>query len=188
MEPLQACTDQELLTATDRPQDAFATFYRRHLPTVLAFVMHRVRNPELAADLTAEVFAVALVRRTTFDETRGVARAWLCTIAANKIVDSLRRGQVEDEYRRRLGMAPLQLEDQDLRRIEEMVTASSVVGDLETLLSALPVDTRAAVESRVLEERPYAEIASRLRCSESVVRKRVSRGLRQLRMRMTENL
>lgn len=173
--------------AKDRREDAFAVFYRRHLPAVLAFVHKRVRHPEIAADLTAEVFAAALVRRATFDPTRGAARAWLCTIAANKIVDSLRRGQVEDQCRRQLGMARLELEDQDLRRVEEIVTASSVVGGVEDLLSKLPDDTRAAVEHRVLEERPYAEIASRLRCSESVVRQRVRRGLGQLRMRLREN-
>jgi DNA-directed RNA polymerase specialized sigma24 family protein len=37
------------------------------------------------------------------------------------------------------------------------------------------------VEARHLEERGYAEIAADLHCSESVVRKRVSRGLAALR-------
>jgi RNA polymerase sigma-70 factor (ECF subfamily) len=52
------------------------------------------------------------------------------------------------------------------------------------LLDGLPAEQRDAVRERVLEERDYPEIAARLRCSEQVVRKRVSRGLTALRARM----
>ena len=37
------------------------------------------------------------------------------------------------------------------------------------------------MRARVLDEEDYAEIAERLRCSESVVRQRVRRGLATLR-------
>jgi RNA polymerase sigma-70 factor (ECF subfamily) len=40
------------------------------------------------------------------------------------------------------------------------------------------------VQGRVLEERDYQELARTLDCSESVVRQRVSRGLRSLRERL----
>jgi RNA polymerase sigma-70 factor (ECF subfamily) len=55
-----------------------------------------------------------------------------------------------------------------------------------TLLGSLPDDQRMAIEGRVLEERDYAELASALRCSESVVRQSVSRGLRTLRRRLEQ--
>jgi RNA polymerase sigma-70 factor (ECF subfamily) len=38
----------------------------------------------------------------------------------------------------------------------------------------------------VLAERDYAELAAQLRCSEAVVRQRVSRGLRRLRSVLEE--
>ena len=50
----------------------------------------------------------------------------------------------------------------------------------------LPPALRDAVMDRVVEERPYEQIASELRCSESVVRQRVSRALRTLRSQMEE--
>jgi RNA polymerase sigma-70 factor, ECF subfamily len=49
----------------------------------------------------------------------------------------------------------------------------------------LPADQRAAVRARIIEERGYAEIAAGLRCSESVVRQRVSRGLARMRTELT---
>ncbi|MBA3263516.1 MAG: hypothetical protein H0T69_13805 [Thermoleophilaceae bacterium] len=44
-----------------------------------------------------------------------------------------------------------------------------------------------AIRARIVEERDYSEIAKDLRCSEAVIRKRVSRGLASLRDRMEES-
>ena len=45
-------------------------------------------------------------------------------------------------------------------------------------------EQRHAIEARVIGERNYTDIAGELHCSEAVVRKRVSRGLRALRTRL----
>jgi DNA-directed RNA polymerase specialized sigma24 family protein len=50
------------------------------------------------------------------------------------------------------------------------------------LLEQLAPDQATAVRARVIDERPYGEIATSMRCSEAVVRKRVSRGLAHLRV------
>ncbi len=113
-------SDAELLAAAGREPEAFGVFYRRHVRSVLAYTLSRTRRPELAADLTAETFAVALQRGDSFDERRGPARAWLLSIASSKLVDAARRGQVEDRARRRLGIAPRELTDVDLERVEEL--------------------------------------------------------------------
>jgi len=47
--------------ATD--PDVFEVFYREHLEGVQRYVARRVAHPHLAADLTAEVFARAWLRR-----------------------------------------------------------------------------------------------------------------------------
>jgi RNA polymerase sigma-70 factor (ECF subfamily) len=60
------------------------------------------------------------------------------------------------------------------------------VGAAESALAALPTDQRDAVLARVVHERSYAEIAEQMRCSELLVRQRVSRGLRALRKQMEE--
>ncbi|MBX5470690.1 MAG: sigma-70 region 4 domain-containing protein [Thermoleophilaceae bacterium] len=54
------------------------------------------------------------------------------------------------------------------------------------LVERLPPDQRDAVTARIVDERDYAGIARDLRCSESVVRQRVSRGLRALKVRLQE--
>lgn len=178
-------SDEQLLADTGSDAAAFAEFYERHLPAVLQFFLARTRNREIAADLAAELFAEALVRRRKYDLRRGSARTWLYVMARSKLLDSLRRGQVEDRARQRLGIEPLALTDEDLDRVEELANHAGGEGVL-ALLDDLPACMREAVGARVLEEKDYAEISRGLQCSEAVVRKRVSRGLAVLRGKLGE--
>jgi RNA polymerase sigma factor (sigma-70 family) len=164
--------------------DAFSAFYREHLDAVVAFFQRRIGDRELAFDLTAETFAAVVVGAGAY---RGDAPAvaWLFGIARNKLRESLRRDRVADTARRRLGMEPISLDDAELQRVEERADGGD--GALTRALEELPAATRTALMARLVEERGYAEIALRLRCSEHVVRQRVHRGLKQLRAGLKED-
>ncbi len=162
--------------------EAFVAFYRRHLTAVLGFFLRRTGNPELTADLTAEVFAAALLAAERYRPGERPALAWLYGIAAHKLADSRRRGRVEDEARRRLALEPLVIDDEELARVQEMADP----GAAEAAVLTLPPAQRDAVLARVVDERPYAEIAQEMQCSELLVRQRVSRGLRALRAHIQE--
>jgi len=178
-------SDTALLAAIDaRDGAAFAVFYRRHLPAVLAFLVRETRDREVAADLAAEVFAAVLLSCGRYAEHGDSASPWVIGIARNKVLMSFRRGRVEARARHRLGFQAVALDDGDLDRIEEV--AQGGAGGLVALVEDLPDDERFAVRSRVLDERPYSEIAGELRCSELVVRKRVSRGLARMRDQLKE--
>ena len=179
-------TDEELLRATPRDADAFAVFYRRHSHPVAAWFLRRTRSPELAADLTAETFADALRAVGRFDPARGVAAAWLFGIAHRELARAVERGQVEDRARRRLRLPRTELDDEALERVEEVAASAAVATRLNELLAHLPAEQREAIEARILAEDDYGTIAARIRVSPSVVRKRVSRGLAELRVRLEE--
>jgi RNA polymerase sigma-70 factor (ECF subfamily) len=177
---LDAATDRELLREGDA--DAFAVFYGRHAESVLGFLRRRAGDSELAADLTAEVFAAALVGRRRYRSASPSAHAWLLAIASNKLNSALRSGYAERRARQRLGMRPLDVTEEDVARIDRLADAAVVT----RLVDELPPDQRAAVVARVVDEREYTEIASGEGVSEAVVRKRVSRGLAGLRRRWEE--
>jgi RNA polymerase sigma-70 factor (ECF subfamily) len=80
-------------------------------------------------------------------------------------------------------MEPVTLSDDDLQRIDELASQDGIA---LALLQELPRDQREAVVGRVLEEREYADLARELKCSEMILRKRVSRGLGALRSKMGE--
>ena len=107
-----------------------------------------------------------------------VSLAWLFGIARNILARSLKRGRVEDETRRRLGMPVLVVDDDALERVEALASQD---GPALEGFEALSGRLRDAVSGRVLEEREYRELASALECSESVVRQRVRRGLARIR-------
>jgi RNA polymerase sigma factor (sigma-70 family) len=178
---LSKATDAELLRLTLEDARAFGVFYDRFERDVLAFFWHRTRRADLAADLTAEVFATALESVAQYDPDRGPARAWLFGIARHEMADTWERRRVENRARERLGIEPLLISDGATERIDRIAAADSgVLG----FLDLLPEDQRLAVSGRVLDERDYTELAGSLSCSPGVARQRVSRGLRALRKRL----
>lgn len=99
--------------------------------------------------------------------------------ARNTLAESLRRGRVEAHARRRVGICEtVAFTSDELERVEY---AASTNGWVMELLQRLPTQQREAVRARILEERSYPDIADGLQTSELVIRKRVSRGLSNLR-------
>lgn len=173
-------SDEALLARAQSDEFAFAEFYRRWERPVAAFFVRAVGSGEVAADLTAEAFAEALSSAGRFDPARGDAAGWLFGIARHLLARSRERGRVENRARVRLGLPPLALDDELIAKIEAAGGEERAL----TLLARLPEDQRQALQARVLDERGYEDIAAELQCSESVVRKRVSRGLAALRTRL----
>ena len=68
-------SDEVLLTGRDPA--GFEEFYVRHVDGLLGFFARRTRDPDLAADLTAETFAAALASRARYRPVAGSASAWL---------------------------------------------------------------------------------------------------------------
>jgi RNA polymerase sigma factor (sigma-70 family) len=179
-------TDGELLAAVVAGDgQAFAIFYRRHLPGVVGLLLRETGDREVTADLAAEVFAaVFLVARRFRARGAGSARPWVLGIARNKLRESRRHGRVEDRARRRIGFEPELLDDDDLARVDEL--AAEPGQPALALVEQLPERQRDAVRSRVLEDQDYSEIARKLNCSELVARQSVSRGLARLRDQLSE--
>ncbi len=173
-------SDGELLERTRAgDRDAFGELYERRRDLVVAFLLKRTRDPEVAMDLMAETFAAALVALADRPPAiAGSAAPWLLTIARNALIDSYRRGKVEDAARKRLAMEPVQIGEGDIERVAQIAAESEL---LVRLSGELPAEQFDALRARVLDDRGYEEIARQLGCSPGVVRKRVSRAISTLR-------
>ena len=176
--------DAPLVAAMARGDEgAFTVLYRSYLPVVVRWLLLETGDREVSADLAAEVFAAALISARRYRPERGAVGSWLLGIARNKHRESSRRQRVEASARKRLGLEPVQLTDEDLERVEEL---ACMTGEMTALLARLPEDQRSALAGRVLDGRSYPELAARLMCSELVVRQRVSRALKTLRSQLEE--
>lgn len=171
-------SDDELLALTAEQPEAFGEFYERHVRAVLGYVRHEGVNTDEALDLTAEVFAAALVASRRYRPGEAPARAWLLGIARNKLAHGRRRAATATAARRKLGMARLTYSEEALERVEELLDAESRRYTNGT--AALPPAERDAVVARVIEERDYDEIAAASGATPAAVRQRVSRGLAKL--------
>ncbi len=173
-------SDDELLVETINNHQAFGEFYYRHSDKVLSYFLYQTKDPELATDLCGETFAAALVASYKYKPDREPATAWLFAIARRKLIDSIRKGQIDNRARLKLNVRPLELTDEDIESINARYsdTDHQILNDI---LAELPKDQRDVLLARVVDEAEYSEIAARLSSSESVVRKRVSRSLETVR-------
>ena len=176
---MERLSDEELLVRARTVPQAFAVFYRRHVHEVQSYFRRRVLDAETAFDLTAETFAAALRSVPRYEPRPEPARAWLFGIARNTLMEAFRRGRVQDRARQALQMQPIVLDEEDVETLELLAETPAVEA-----VAGLPEDQRAAVVARYVEDESYAEIAERLECSQSVVRQRVSRGLRTVRAQL----
>jgi RNA polymerase sigma factor (sigma-70 family) len=161
--------------------EGFVPFYRQEVEAVLLFLTRRTLDGEVALELTAETFAQAWrgwprVR----EDSREEMRAWLFTIARRQLGHYLRRGQAQQTAVRRLGIRTRGAHEDDLAAIEQAAGLCDVRRRLKLELGRLSEEQRQALQLRVVEETPYAEVARRLGVSEQAARARVSRGLRAL--------
>jgi RNA polymerase sigma factor (sigma-70 family) len=181
-------TDGQLLRAAEHDPAAFGLLYDRHAEDLHRWFLRQGAGDAAGADLLAELFAQAWLSRHRFhDHDDGNARPWLYGIARNLLAAYRRKDRVETGARQRLGVrlgtgggAPADPADEVADRLD----AGSAGPELHAALRELPPGQRAAIALRVVDGLPYPEVAAALDCTDVTARKRVSQGLRALRLRM----
>jgi RNA polymerase sigma-70 factor (ECF subfamily) len=161
--------------------EAFSELYRREGEKVLIFLTRRTWDGEVALELTAETFAIALRSwRRVGSLVAEQQRAWLFTVARRQLSRYLRRAAVERRAVTRLGLQIPSPDPDDLALIEQRAGLAELRETLARELARLNRGQREALQLRIVEERSYEEVASALQISEQNARARVSRGLRSL--------
>jgi RNA polymerase sigma factor (sigma-70 family) len=176
--------DEEIATNLRRARTepaAFAPVYAAMAPRLLAFLVRRTFDVEVATDLTAETFALAFEGRRRFrGSTDAEAAGWLFGIARHQLSRYVRNGIVERKAVGRLGLDVPAVTEDDHERIVELAGLGELRARVAAAFSDLPPDQHDALRLRVVDERPYPEVAAALGVSEQTARARVSRALRRL--------
>jgi RNA polymerase sigma factor (sigma-70 family) len=160
---------------------AFTAFYAAHSRQLLAFFARRTFDVEVARDLTAETFAQAFEHRRRFrGSTDAEAAGWLYGIARHQLSRYARKGAAERKAVDRLGIQVPTVSEADYKRIVELAGLAEMRERVAAAFSGLSGDQRDALRLRVIDERPYPEVADALGISEQTARARVSRALRGL--------
>jgi RNA polymerase sigma factor (sigma-70 family) len=164
-----------------RGEADISALYRQHREALLLFLVRRTTDVEVALDLWAETFAQAVAGRKRYrGRSDEQAAGWLYGIARRQLALYYRRGRAERHALDRLRIERPPSDDLVEAEISRRAGLAELRRELALALASLSDDTRRALELRVVDELPYAEVARRLEVSESTARARVSRGLRAL--------
>lgn len=163
-QPLGDLSDDELvLRFRAGDEQAFAVLYERYVERIYGFIARLLRDRDVAADVTQEVFVKALggLRART---VQGSVRSWLFTIARNAAIDYQRR--------QRTWRLPYQRFEEEESRWEAELVASDQEADPETAAHraemvevvweaarALPPNDYAVLELVLRHELSPAEVA-----------------------------
>ena len=158
---------------------AFAEFYRAHIDEVTRFVTRRVADPQLAADLTADVFLAVIEAAAHYRGSHGGPRTWLYGIARNVIAAEFRRSARERRAEGLIAGRRL-LEADDIGRLVEKIDASRQVRELHQQLQALPEGERAVLELVSVDGLTVVEAAAALGIRPVTARVRLHRARRAL--------
>jgi RNA polymerase sigma-70 factor (ECF subfamily) len=162
-----------LVEAAQADPAKFGDLYEIHFERIYAFIAKRVRDRDIAEDLTSEVFHKALASLGNYKSRGAPFAAWLIRIAANAVAD---------QYKRVAREAGSEAAPEPSTNPHPEVTEHRA--RLFRLVSQLPDDQRQVVYQRFVEQRSIREIAQQFGRSEGAVKQLQFRALQSLRARM----
>jgi len=167
--------------------DAFEVFYRQHIDEVQRFVARRVDDPELAADLTADIFLAVIEAADGYRPELGSPVAWLFGIAHNVVNGHHRRRARETAALQRLAGRRL-LDADGLERVREKLDAQAAARALRPALDGLSGGERAVFELVALDGLSVADAARALGVQPVAARVRLYRARRHMSSSMAASL
>jgi RNA polymerase sigma-70 factor, ECF subfamily len=165
------------LAAAGAVEEAF----REHRAQVLAALVRRLRDFELAEDALQEAFATAL-RRWPVDGTPAAPGAWLFTVARNRALDRLRSPRAAEQ-----GLDALEAHEQPSNTMAEISDSLAEIGDerLSLLFTcchpALAPEARVALTLQAVGGLTGAEIARAFVVADATMSQRLVRAKRKIR-------
>ena len=168
-------TDEQLLAqALGGSEDAFTVVYRRRQGPVYRFALHMSGSPQVAEEVTQEVFLFLLQRGRDFNPERGVLGAYLFGVARNYV-----RRAMEKSYSEAMTTSPAEEDDPslitDFDPVEDIARNQTSKAVWKAVLS-LPEHYREVVVLCDLQELTYADAAQALGCALGTVRSRLHRA------------
>jgi RNA polymerase sigma-70 factor (ECF subfamily) len=164
-----------LLRAKEGDSDAFGIVYNTYLSIIYKYMYFRVKDKELADDLTQTVFTKIFANISSIDPV--YPRAYFFTVAKNTLTDHWKKkkdvlfNESDEEYK----MIPSE------ENLDEEIDLRSESNRIKSLLHKLKDDQKEALTLRFMQELSTAEISKIMGKSEGTVRQLQCRGLKELR-------
>lgn len=166
--------DDALLAAYGRGDAAaFDELYRRYRDPLYGYLMQSCRDEALAGELFQDVWLRVISSARTYRH-RGRFRAWLFTLAHNRLIDHYRKSG--RELNGVEGAEPV-----SERAVERQVEGQQASSAIDAALDEMPVEQRAAFMLREEEGLPLKDIAEIQGVTLEAAKSRLRYAYRRLR-------
>jgi len=177
-------TDRELVSAYANGDSlAFDTLLGRHQKSVFNYILHIVKDCDLANDIFQETFvkAITVIRQGRYEDN-GKFGAWINRVAHNLIIDHFRRNKNENTVSNDADGVDL-LNDRNLcqESIEDSLVQSQLTKDIRRLVRELPEAQRQVLMMRIYRDMSFKEIAEETGVSINTALGRMRYALRNMR-------
>jgi RNA polymerase sigma-70 factor, ECF subfamily len=165
-----------LVPSNQSKPDRAETAYRSHRDQIYWFFLRRTGDHHEAEELTQRVFAdaTAAFKRSDFEPASMLS--WLLVVAERRLLDDVRRRITARRGLRLLSHA---------EEAPDTVHSRQIAIALRESIRRLPEGQRHVVVMKVMEGRPFAEIAAKLGTSEAACKMRMSRAISQIKEDLT---
>lgn len=155
--------------------EAFSKIYSHYYPRVFRYTASRLRNDEVAADITQDAFFKILKNIGSF-QYRGIPfGAWVFRIARNEVINELRR------YKSQFTTTQLTENLADSADVENEVETDVLFELIAREIDSLPPQQRETVKKRFIEDLSVEETAQTLMKTENNVKVLSHKGIAKLR-------
>lgn len=190
MQNLKLLADDQLVAAYAKGDNsAFDELLSRHQSRLYSYILHIVKDEDLANDLFQETFvkAIMTIKQNRYNET-GKFSAWVSRIAHNLIIDHFRQEKSEntvsaDEEEVNL----LNRKDLSEDNIEDVLVVNQIHADVKRLVDALPDSQREVLVMRYYKDMSFKEIAEATNVSINTALGRMRYAILNMRRIAEEN-
>lgn len=190
MQTLKKLTDNELVRAyVNGNNQAFDMLLQRYQGKVYSYILHIVKNKDVADDIFQETFVkiIMTLRQGRYTDT-GKFAAWLNRIAHNLIIDYYRQEKSENSV-------SIDNDDVDMlnRRdlceanIEDLMVDIQIRDDVRRIIDALPMPQREVLVMRYYNDMSFKEIAEATGVSINTALGRMRYAILNMRRIASEN-
>lgn len=190
MQVLKKLTDDQLVAKYAKgSNEAFDVLLSRHQSRVFSYILHIVKNRDLAEDIFQETFvkAIMTIKQGRYTEN-GKFSAWITRIAHNLIIDFYRQEKSEntvstdDEETNLLNRKDLCEEN-----IEDAMVVTQIHKDVKRIVDALPDSQREVLVMRYYQNMSFKEIADATNVSINTALGRMRYAILNMRRIAEEN-
>jgi RNA polymerase sigma-70 factor, ECF subfamily len=170
--------EDELVERAKTDAEAFGELYDHYFTQIYRFTYSRLRDQEVAEDVTSEVFFKALRAIGRYKPSGHPFSSWLYQIASNAINDYYRSRKPTDDIDAAMGVVD------KARPVDEDVADRQEASRVWAAIDSLPEAQRTAMALKLGEDLKLGQIAVIMGKSEGAIKLLIHRGMAGVRDRL----